>query len=309
MALGRLLSAAAVVLLASSALASPLAALSRETLNRAYSPTPGGAYVRKDCIYTIPSGSSVEVVDGAFHVTEQGAAQAYALPRCRANATHPIMARALPADYDGWLAYVAYNISGTFDTFTGYMSTPDVAKSTPQILYLFTGLQNKDWVPLHDPESQGEGFDILQPVLQYPGDFGKYWSVKSWYVTIDAGAVSSSELRLETGDRVFGNMTRLDGTKWLVDSVTPSNKHTSITPSHERLTTQPWAYNVMEAYGVSGCDDYPDQASVFINLVLTDGSGSKVTPAWRLNPKPDFKHFCQEKVVVTDPTSVKFTFH
>ena len=37
----------------------------------------------------------------------------------------------------------AYNISGTFDTFTGYMSTPDVAKSTPQILYLFTGLQNK----------------------------------------------------------------------------------------------------------------------------------------------------------------------
>ena len=53
MALGRLLSAAAVVLLASSALASPLAALSRETLNRAYSPTPGGAYVRKDCIYTV----------------------------------------------------------------------------------------------------------------------------------------------------------------------------------------------------------------------------------------------------------------
>lgn len=35
----------------------------------------------------------------------------------------------------------------------------------------------------------------------------------------------------------------------------------------------------------------------------------QVTPAWRLNPKPDFKHFCQEKVVVTDPTSVKFTFH
>ena len=31
-----------------------------------------------------------------------------------------------------------------------------------------------------DPESEGDGFDILQPVLQYPGDAGNYWSVKSW---------------------------------------------------------------------------------------------------------------------------------
>tara|TARA_B100000614_G_C14089349_1_gene302150 strand:- start:6 stop:152 length:147 start_codon:yes stop_codon:yes gene_type:complete len=31
---------------------------------------------------------------------------------------------------------------------------------------MFTGLQNKDWVPKHDPESQGAGFDIIQPVLQ-----------------------------------------------------------------------------------------------------------------------------------------------
>jgi hypothetical protein len=32
----------------------------------------------------------------------------------------------------------------------------------------------------------------------------------------------------------------------------------------------------MEAYGVSGCNDYPNQESVFTNLVLTEGSGQKV---------------------------------
>ena len=52
---------------------------------------------------------------------------------------------ALPADYDGWLAYTAYNSSYGFSSFLGYFSVPDIPKSTPQIIYLFTGLQNKDW--------------------------------------------------------------------------------------------------------------------------------------------------------------------
>jgi hypothetical protein len=35
-----------------------------------------------------------------------------------------------------------------------------------QVLYIFTGLQNFDWIPRHDPERQSSGFDIIQPVLQ-----------------------------------------------------------------------------------------------------------------------------------------------
>lgn len=46
--------------------------------------------------------------------------------------------------------------------------------------------------------------DIIQPVLQYPGDFGRYWSVKSWYVTVDAGAVESREKRVDVGSYIFG---------------------------------------------------------------------------------------------------------
>jgi len=46
-------------------------------------------------------------------------------------------------------------------------------------------------------------------VLQYPGDDGNYWSVKSWYVTLDVGTVESQEVPLAVGDFVFGNMTQV----------------------------------------------------------------------------------------------------
>ena len=82
---------------------------------------------------------------------------------------------------DGWLAYTAYNNSVGFNSYLGDFSVPDIPERVGQLVYIFTGLQNKDWVPKHDPESESAGFDIIQPVLQYPGNLGHYWSVKSWY--------------------------------------------------------------------------------------------------------------------------------
>jgi len=43
--------------------------------------------------------------------------------------------------------------------------------SVIQVLYIFTGLQNFDWIPRHDPERQSSGFDIIQPVLQACASF------------------------------------------------------------------------------------------------------------------------------------------
>ena len=60
----------------------------------------------------------------------------------------------------------------------------DVPKSEPQILYLFPGLQNIDWIPKVDP-MPSQAFDIIQPVLQYPyfssDSNGKEWGLRSWY--------------------------------------------------------------------------------------------------------------------------------
>lgn len=63
--------------------------------------------------------------------------------------------RQLPADYNGWLQYTAINTTDSFETFTGIMSVPDLPKEEPQILYLFPGLQNIDWIPKVDKEYCG----------------------------------------------------------------------------------------------------------------------------------------------------------
>jgi hypothetical protein len=53
----------------------------------------------------------------------------------------------LPPDYDGWLQYAAFHNASGFDVFTALMSVPDAPKAIPDILYLFPGLQNIDWIP------------------------------------------------------------------------------------------------------------------------------------------------------------------
>jgi hypothetical protein len=71
-------------------------------------------------------------------------------------------------------------------SFVGNFSVPQNPISDPsvclflliilihfKVLYLFTGLQNVDWIPIVDPTP--EVFDIIQPVLQYPADSGYGW--------------------------------------------------------------------------------------------------------------------------------------
>ena len=71
-----------------------------------------------------------------------------------------------PKSYNGWLAYAAYNSSSGFSYFWGNFTVPDFPDEKPEVLYLFTGLQNKDWIPLVDPKSESVGFDIIQ-VFKY----------------------------------------------------------------------------------------------------------------------------------------------
>jgi hypothetical protein len=62
-------------------------------------------------------------------------------------------------------------------------------------LYFFPGLQNIDWIPKVDPEPL-TAFDIIQPVLQYPGTLPGLWDLKSWYVTINSGALTSKAVQV-----------------------------------------------------------------------------------------------------------------
>jgi len=222
----------------------------------------------------------------------------------------PKTAQGLPPNYDGWLQYTALNTSaigveGGFDGFTNIMSVPDVPKEPADVLYLFPGLQNIDWIPKHDPEpTRSHPFDILQPVLQYPGDDGPFdstWSLKSWYVTVNSGALYSTGLKAKPGDAVLCNMTRTGEQSWRVNGVLKSSgKSTAQMANNARLKIQPWAYNTLECYGCDGCDTYPKNPVTFTdNKLYQAGKELKVPGSmWQINPKPASKLMCHEKTTV-----------
>merc|ERR1711865_565111 len=167
-----------------------------------YTKTPFG-HILTHCTHEVPENSHlVAQEDGSTKVlTEAG--QQYVIPACDTrNGTLSVrLSRPLPANYDGWLQYTAVNVSklgltGGFDAFTNLMSVPDKPKQAADQLYLFPGLQNIDWIPKVDPEPTVP-FDILQPVLQYPGGFFSNSGVlKSWYVTVDSGAIESDGISI-----------------------------------------------------------------------------------------------------------------
>lgn len=284
-----------------------------------YTPTPYG-HVLSHCVHEVPSGARVtEISDGSMRVVAPDASVTF-LPKCdqtlgpMRKPNKPADAeKGLPADYDGWLEYTALNTSalglaGGFDAYTSVMSVPDVPKRMADQLFLFPGLQNRDWVPKVDPlPTRDSPFDIIQPVLQYPGAglFARnHWSLKSWYVTVNAGALYSSPINhIAPGDAVLCNMTRTGPTSWRVSGALRSDpsKATVQEASAPRLKLQPWAYSaVAECYGCKGCETYPTTPVLFSDNKLYVAGELVDVPAvaWKINPKPAAQLMCNESTSV-----------
>jgi len=282
-----------------------------------YKPTPAG-WVLAECDHEVPSGAHIKKASsGGLHVTNPDGTYRYIPPCDTRNGTLPVLTRSrnypgvnvkAPQIYDGWTAYVEYDIPDPgFDVFTGKMNVPDTPASVPQILYIFPGLQNIDWIPVVDADPTGP-FDIIQPVIQYPADSGTGWSVKSWYVTLDTGTIHSKELKLSVGDVVFGNMTRTGSTSWYIGSTQVSTGQTvEISVDHPRLATQDWAYNTIECYGCSGCSTYPKNPELFTELALSQ-AGKPIQATWKVNPKPSHHEQCKETPVVKSSAEVDISF-
>lgn len=167
--------------------------------------------------------------------------------------------------------------------------------------------QNIDWIPKVDPEPS-QPFDIIQPVLQYPGDFGNYWSVKSWYVTLNSGATASNEVQVQPGDTIFGNMTRVGPQSWFIGSTSvATGKSTTTTATHPRLASQPWSYTTLECYGCQDCSTYPQKPSKFTKMSITQG-GSDVDIEWKANPKPAQDRKCHESIDIISGQEVTIGF-
>jgi len=281
-----------------------------------YTPTPAG-WILSDCVHEVPSGTVLKELPTRELLATYPNGDEVILPLCKAPEGFPVLhtnraaVPGAPEIYDGWTAYTEFDIANiptnTFDTMIGNMTVPNAPAKPPQVLYLFPGLQNINWIPVVDPDPT-QPFDIIQPVLQYPGDKGLYWSVKSWYVTLDVGTVHSAELQLNVGDTVYGLMQRQQGTTWLISSQQVSTgKTTSITVDHSRLQYQPWSYTTVECYGCSGCSTYPTQNETFTGLKLWQGS-TVITPVWNINPQPSQMTQCGEKPVVVNSADIIMDF-
>ena len=294
----------------------------------AYEPTPFG-HVLRHCIHEVPSGAHASELPGGRMRIECPNGTVYEIPACDTNGGRwPIRLGAassvsgLPPNYDGWLQYTALNVSalglsGGFDSFTSVMSVPDVPKRRPQLLYVFPGLQNYDWIPKVDPEpTRSTPFDIIQPVLQYPGGgfFSNGWALKSWYVTVNAGALFSREISdIKPGDAILCNMTRTGPESWSISGALRSDpsKVTTQAATSARLKLQPWAYSaVVECYGCSGCDTYPTKPIVFSENQLGQAGQPLSVPGkmWQANPKPAVKQFCKEATTIADNGDATISF-
>ena len=131
-----------------------------------YSQTPAGE-VLSHCMHEVPSGSTVTELSDGTTLVESPDGSSFLVPVCDTrNGTLQVLRHRgdgtanpqnvasvssqpnpLPPGYDGWLQYTAYKDEGGFDSFVGEMSVPDIPKAEPQLLYLFPGLQNIDWIP------------------------------------------------------------------------------------------------------------------------------------------------------------------
>jgi len=213
-----------------------------------------------------------------------------------------------PGEYDGWLAYTAYNYAAGVSSSLGYFSVPQAPQNDPQVLYLFTALQNVNWIPIIDPPPNV--FDIIQPVLQYPGDYGNYWSVKSWYVTLNSGVLYSKEMQTTTGDNIYGvmNQSASNPETWYIAGTSQkSGATTSLTVSKPRLASQPWAYNTAECYGCAGgCSYEPTNDCYFTQLQLFGQRGAPITPTWTPYNSPN--DACSETATVVNSQTVTISF-
>jgi len=307
-----------------------------------YVHTPSGR-MRSDCVHAVPNNAVVtesSIAGEWLRVHSEDGRYIKTLFRCLDTVTRPLLESTLnkrkasiklltedgasiipiapkvtrgddpfPPDYDGWEAYTAYNHpSAGINSFIGNFSVPDSPDSVPDILYIFTGLQNVDWIPMRDPEVPG--FDIIQPVLQYPADMGDGWSVKSWYVTLDDGALYTEELPLADGDIIFGNMTQTDSSGgWFIGSQSvQTGKSTNLNVSRPRLINQFWAYVTLECYGCVDCSTYPQNPSKFSGLSMSSKGQAITNPKFLLNPKPNPSLKCQETVDILSTTAQNIIF-
>jgi len=275
--------------------------------------TPIG-WGHSSCVHIVQNGAHVrriEPTDGSSsYKVENPDGSSEILPRCHFQFQSAF--EQTESEFEGgWQVWSTYQSPTSFDSFLGLFTIPDTPQTyVSQTLFMFTGLQNFNWIPGPDQPTPPDQFEIIQPVLQYgpsAAGGGEFWTLASWYVTIDAGYIVSNLSQVASGDVVFGNMTLLDPDTWFIYGRTMTGGVvTQITVDRPRLVSNPWAYCTLEVYDNAGeCSQYPTIPQVYSKLFLTSNK-KQVIPQWTANIT--VSPICGEHTTIESPQQVTLHF-
>jgi len=183
-------------------------------------------------------------------------------------------------------------------SLVGEWTVPPIpATDNSQLLYFWNGIEPND------------NAEVLQPVLQFgssPIGGGDFWALASWFVSNDGTVVTSSLINVNVGDVITGTMTLLSNGSWIVTGTDNNIKNSTGFTYEPSESDYDYAYEVLEAYSLSGCNDYPSTGKVLFTNIAIEVLGKPVSnPTWTTMTKDTT---CNEKANVVSPTSVFISF-
>jgi len=259
-----------------------------------YLRVPGGL-VHSSCIYRLTEQNSLIEHEGDELVVTGGeTGEILRISKC----PYPVRRNDRTTHGPAWKTWAQYQNTELISSLTGYWTVPpQPTSSDSQILYFWNGVEPTD------------NSEVLQPVLQWgytPAGGGDFWGVASWFVSANFGSVVSPLVDSSPNDVIKGyNFRQANGT-WTIngtDTNTAQSAVISYTPDESDYS---YAYEVLEAYTLSGCDDYPPTGEVTFDQILVEVDGKPVKPTWQTMTKDTT---CNEQTVVVSPTEVKITFN
>lgn len=253
-----------------------------------YVTTPAGLYHRS-CVHEVPNGSR----SGPGGLVRRADGTTYQIPKCQypAYPDWPALRgvqRGASGPYtNGWKLFAYNSLLGQQDSYTfieAIWKVPpapvatynDVCSPYCPVYYAFTGLQGSTY--------------ILQPVIAYgfsPYGGGNYWTLATWECgSTDASCTYSTPITVSPGDSIAGyvqgaNCYQGSCNGWLV-AATDLNTGQGTDRAWSNDLGRYWyaAPGVVETYGLSSCDEYPN-SGVFFHLTQVEDWYGVVSPTWR----------------------------
>jgi len=265
------------------------------TIGANYLPIPSGL-AHSSCIHEVPSGSIVSHDKQGQLIVSTPSGELLNIPKCEYPFVRNAERSNKPQHGAAWKTCAQYENTNSITYLYGEWEVPpNPIMQTNQILYFWNGVEPED------------NSAVVQPVLQFgatPAGGGYYWAMASWFVSFQ-GAVFSNLINTTVGSTVSGeNSYNTNGTWFATGKDIGSQQSTTL--GIDPGIAYYYAYEVLESYYISSCNQYPSTGVVSFTNIQVQAGGLSVTPQWKSVILDDP---CQENTVIVNPTEVQITFN